>query len=110
GQAGESSDLQQFYVAGSNRLREVEDAMTAGGGFYPTAMEQLLSVAPLLREEAAKASEGRKELIDMDDLMPVYIFALLMSGMTKPFAVWHLLLDTLSEGADSGVFCFVLYF
>ncbi|KAF4696439.1 hypothetical protein FOZ62_015944 [Perkinsus olseni] len=97
GQAGESSDLQQFYVAGSNRLREVEDAMTAGGGFYPTAMEQLLSVAPLLREEAAKASEGRKELIDMDDLMPVYIFALLMSGMTKPFAVWHLLLDTLSE-------------
>ncbi|KAF4688903.1 hypothetical protein FOZ62_013937, partial [Perkinsus olseni] len=70
GQAGESSDLQQLYVAGSERLHEVEDAMKAEGGFYPTAMETLLSVAPLLREDAAKASEGRKELIDMDDLMP----------------------------------------
>ncbi|KAF4758602.1 hypothetical protein FOZ63_007264, partial [Perkinsus olseni] len=32
GQAGESSDSQQLYVAGSTRLHEVEDAMKAEGG------------------------------------------------------------------------------
>lgn len=30
--------------------------------------------------------------------LQVYVFALLTSGMSKPFAIWHLLLDSLSEG------------
>mmetsp|Transcript_26309 Transcript_26309/g.63367 ORF Transcript_26309/g.63367 Transcript_26309/m.63367 type:complete len:456 (+) Transcript_26309:56-1423(+) len=60
------------------------------------ACHQLLGVLTELQTAALEATGGQRELTTMDDKLPVFLFALVHSELDYPFAVWHLLLDSLS--------------
>jgi len=77
-------------------LTRVQDLLFAGNTGTPREAVEALALAQLeMRTCALEASGGQVELSTMEDILPVFIFVLVRSSVTRPFACAHLLSDAL---------------
>eukprot|EP00929_Paragymnodinium_shiwhaense_P046337 TRINITY_DN23590_c0_g1_i1.p1 TRINITY_DN23590_c0_g1~~TRINITY_DN23590_c0_g1_i1.p1 ORF type:complete len:486 (-),score=138.27 TRINITY_DN23590_c0_g1_i1:389-1846(-) len=69
-----------------------------GGGCIPREAAEALALAQLEMQTCAlEASMGKAELCSMDDILPVFVFVLLRSGLTRPFATAQYIEDSLTS-------------
>jgi len=70
----------------------------ASGGVVPRDAVEALVLSQLeMKTCALESSSGKAELNSMDDIMPVFIFVLVRSTLSRPFACSRFMSDSLSQ-------------
>jgi len=86
-----------LYMRAAASLSKVEASLGSARGCAPReALEALESAQLEMKTDALEASDGRAELISMDDIMPIFVFVLIRSSLRRPFACARLLRDSLT--------------
>ena len=83
-------------VALMNDLQYAFDSLSA---MVPNSLlQKLLSVLISVKREVLAGTQGAKELESMDDIAPIFLFALISGTELKsPNALYHFLLDTMPQ-------------
>eukprot|EP00928_Gymnodinium_smaydae_P009840 TRINITY_DN13682_c0_g1_i1.p1 TRINITY_DN13682_c0_g1~~TRINITY_DN13682_c0_g1_i1.p1 ORF type:complete len:496 (-),score=85.75 TRINITY_DN13682_c0_g1_i1:112-1599(-) len=86
------------YERAAAALSQLEAAVALGCGQTPKEALKALTLAQFeMRTCALESSGGQAELQAMDDLLPVFIFVLVRSSLTRPFACAGFIGDALSN-------------
>merc|ERR1712137_59651 len=79
-------------------LSRVEVLLSGGLGSTPWEGVEALAIAHCeMKACAIEASQGSTDLSSMDDMLPVFIFVLIRSSISKPSACASLMNDTLTD-------------
>jgi len=85
------------YQRAASALSRVQDLLIAGNTGTPREAVEALALAQLeMRTCALEASGGQVELLAMEDTLPIFIFVLLRSSVTRPFTCARIMSDTLT--------------
>jgi len=86
------------YERAAAALLQIEIAFNSARGCAPREIIEALMLSQLeMKTCALEASQGNAELYSMDDIMPVFIFVLIRSSLTCPFACAHFMEDALNQ-------------
>jgi hypothetical protein len=79
-------------------LSQIEVALLSGQNCTPREVVEALTLSQFeMKTCALEASGGQIELVAMDDIMPLWIFIVARSSLTKPFAAAKFMSDALSQ-------------
>lgn len=86
------------YERAAAALTQVEMALETGRGNTPSGVLEALALSQLeMKTCALEASGGMVELRTMDDILPVFIFVLCRTSLSRPFACSRYMGDALSK-------------
>lgn len=91
------------YHRAAAALSQLEAAVGAGRSCMPReALEVLTSSQLEMKTCALEISEGQSELCSMDDILPIFIFVLIRSSLSRPLACARFIGDALSQDERLG--------
>jgi hypothetical protein len=85
------------FVRAAGSLTELRSKTNLPFSTPKEGLEAIVMTQTQLKAAVLQATNGQRELQAMDDQIPLFIFVLLASDLTCPFAVWNLLFDSLTE-------------